>query len=350
MITEQQVINFLKQKDTRYINNLMNMLLGPATPNNDRHFKKICPRCGSSKTKKNGKDSSNEQRYLCNDCGKSFGDKDGTLLFNSHFSRDEWINFIDYEISNMKLEDEAHFLNTSVTTCFYMRHKLYAAASEIIQKQKLSEEVEIDAEYLSINLKGTKPENMPRYSKTRGNTSAYRGISHHKICVICAIDSNDNIMMNISGLGSESYEKLESLQEHFEDVTLLIGDSKSSNKQFANLLQARHSLVPTDPNKKHYLTEEGNSLASVNELMNEVQDIIKRTHGFSTRYLQGYLDFNILKKQIRYKYKRTDRAKELYKILKDTSIIRNEDVLATTMPISLKEAYYEYHYGIFANQ
>ena len=88
-----------------------------------------------------------------------------------------------------------------------MRHKLYKTASQIIQEQKLSDEIEIDSQYLSINLKGTKLENMPRYSKKRGKQSAHREISHHKVCVTCAIDSQDNIMMNIVGLGSESFEK-----------------------------------------------------------------------------------------------------------------------------------------------
>ena len=40
-----------------------------------------------------------------------------------------------------------------------MRHKLYKVASQIIQEQKLSDEIEIDSQYLSINLKGTKLEN-----------------------------------------------------------------------------------------------------------------------------------------------------------------------------------------------
>ena len=61
-------------------------------------------------------------------------------------------------------------MNTSITTCFYMRHKLYKAASQIIQEQKLSDEIEIDSQYLSINLKGTKLENMPRYSKKKRKT------------------------------------------------------------------------------------------------------------------------------------------------------------------------------------
>lgn len=69
----------------------------------------------------------------------------------------------------MPLEGEAQVLETSKTTCFYMRHKLYHAASEIMGHQKLSGEVEIDTQYKSINLKGTRPQNMPRYSKKEVN-------------------------------------------------------------------------------------------------------------------------------------------------------------------------------------
>lgn len=43
---------------------------------------------------------------------------------------------------------------------------------------------------------------MPRYSKKRTSTnSPYKGINHHKICVITAIDEDYNIVMNIGGLG-----------------------------------------------------------------------------------------------------------------------------------------------------
>ena len=50
-----------------------------------------------------------------------------------------------------------------------MRHKLYHAASEIMGHQKLSGEVEIDTQYKSINLKGTRPQNMPRYQRKEAN-------------------------------------------------------------------------------------------------------------------------------------------------------------------------------------
>ena len=47
---------------------------------------------------------------------------------------------------------------------------------------------------------------MPRYSKKKGKQAAYRGISHHKVAIVCAADENDHMMMQVSGLGSESFD------------------------------------------------------------------------------------------------------------------------------------------------
>ena len=97
-----------------------------------------------------------------------------------------------------------------------------------MQHLKLSGEVEIDTQYKSINLKGTRPQNMPRYSKKRGEQAAYRGISHHKVAIISAIDENDHMMMQVSGLGSESFDKYKANEDCFEDVKEFISDSKAS--------------------------------------------------------------------------------------------------------------------------
>ena len=311
MITEKQVVQYLKNKDQDYIDNLLERIKNSCSINVKSESKIICPICGSSSVKKNGKDSYRKTTFIfvmtvIDLLVKTLKHYFSVLIF----TKDQWLKFIDYEISGLTLKDEAYFMNTSITTCFYMRHKLYKAASQIIQEQKLSDEIEIDSQYLSINLKGTKLENMPRYSKKRGKQSAYRGISHHKVCVTCAIDSQDNIMMNIVGLGSESFEKYMSVINRLDNVKKLISDSKSCFKQFSNELKAENSYIKTSPTQKHYLTEDGNSLASVNELMSEIENIIQRTNGFSTRYAQEYLDFNILRKQIKYKYKRDEQAKK----------------------------------------
>ena len=123
--------------------------------------------------------------------------------------------------------------------------------------QKLSGEVEIDTQYKSINLKGTRPQNMPRYSKKRGKQAAYRGISHHKVAIVCATDENDHMMMQISGLGSESFDKYKANKDHFEDVKEFISDSKASIQQFANYLEAVNT-DKTSPFYKEISTDDGN--------------------------------------------------------------------------------------------
>ena len=53
---------------------------------------------------------------------------------------------------------------------------------------------------------------MPRFSKKRTSTSSlYRGISHHKICVVFSIDEKDNLLLKITGLGRCTTEMLENI-------------------------------------------------------------------------------------------------------------------------------------------
>ena len=88
--------------------------------------------------------------------------------------------------------------------------------------------------YLTINLKGTKPNNMPRYSKKRTSTSSpYRGISHHKICVVSSIDENDNLLLQITGLGRCTTQMLEnSLGNKLKNAESINADSASAYQEF----------------------------------------------------------------------------------------------------------------------
>lgn len=96
------------------------------------------------------------------------------------------------------------------------------------------------------------------------------------------------------------------------------------------------------------ITADGKSLGNINEMMKEIRELITSTRGIGTRYMQGYLNFNILRKQMKYKYKRNEMAEKILEEVQKTSAFKNEFVLAIPMPISLKKAYYEYRYGIFA--
>ena len=55
MITEKQVVQYLKNKDQDYIDNFLERIKNSCSINVKSESKIICPICGSSSVKKNGK-------------------------------------------------------------------------------------------------------------------------------------------------------------------------------------------------------------------------------------------------------------------------------------------------------
>ena len=310
-----------------------------------------CPRCGSASFVKNGKDAKGRQRYLCKECGHTFSRATDAFLSHSKASGRKWSEFIDYEITGMPLKEESHYLGLSAHSCFRMRHKLYRAASEIAEAStKLGGTMQPDASYRKINLKGTKPWNMPRPGKKRGGGAAYSGISRRKVCIIGAVDSRDNMFLKIAGLGVESKEKYLQCTDYMDGVEAIVSDSKACISHVANVLEAGHDKIipPPDPMLKNYVSPLGNALGDVNELDSGISKIIARTHGVSTRYLQSYLDFYCYVKQMRYKIGRSRLCEAVFDSVKRKKPHSEKWLAAMELPISLKEAYYEYRYGIFA--
>ena len=310
----------------------------------------VCPYCGSFHIKKNGTSNTVGQRYYCKQCHKSFSKATKSFTFRSKVSDEKRKSFIDYEIARLPLREEAYFLDLSITTCCFMRHKLYRAVESLHLNEKLEKMTQLDSSYFRINLKGTKPENMPGISKKRGKTSAYRGISHHKICVVTAIDENDHLIMNIAGVGSESADKYSLVSSGFDDVDLIVSDSKSSIRQFSNSLKTDNDVIRVKPAMKNCKTDSGNTLSDVNELIENCRTSSKIYHGVAARYLQDYLNFCIFRKQLLYRFKRNEIADHVFSQIKDIVSVNHEELQATVMPISLAKAYYEYHYGIFSEQ
>lgn len=309
---------------------------------------KCCPRCGSVSFKKNG--TNGIQRYLCKDCHKSFTDKTNTFFSYSHISTEIWKQFIDFEYTGLSLREESYYLHISMATCFKMRHKLQRALSNYhINETKLSGEIQLDSAYFKINLKGTKPSNMPRQSKNRGNTSAFSGISHHKICVVCAIDENDEMLMNIAGLGTETFSYYKKQENYFDNPKLAVADSKAAIQLFCNFIGITVDKIIPSPVKKRFTTKNGNSVCELNQLIAEYRTKMKSKHGIGLRYFQEYLNQFIVNKQFRYKYQRDDYASKILEILNNSLYSSAKTLSNIELPISLKEAYYDYHYGIFSD-
>lgn len=121
----------------------------------------------------------------------------------------------------------------SAPQAFFLRHKLQEAIGEILDGIALSGRVEMDGKFFRINLKGTKPENMPRPSKHRGGGSVD---PNHRVMTIWAIDENDNMVAKIVGLGPESREKIDKMLPRLKGCTTLVTDDKSCYESFARTM------------------------------------------------------------------------------------------------------------------
>ena len=120
---------------------------------------------------------------------------------------------------------------------------------------------------------------MPRYSKKRGKQSAYRGISHHKAAIVCATDENDHMMMQVSVLEVNHLINIKRIEITSKMLKSSYQIQRQAYSKFANYLEAVNNKIKTSPIEKRYLTDDGKSLGSVNEMMTEVSSMIQTTRG-----------------------------------------------------------------------
>ena len=353
---DRKFLNSLKPAEleliSSYIYDLVKKKVTPDTSNHENIEVTCCPRCGSIRFVKNGHTAKKRQKYLCKDCKKAFLSTTGTVFSSSRISYNDWTSFIACELHSLTLEQEGVSICRCVSTCFRMRHKLYKAIGEIMDSS-LSGLVELDPTYESINLKGSRPENMPRISKRRGKNNSrkgIRGITDHDICIVAAVDEHDNMFLRIAGLGMESKEKLEQFSSYFRRDAVIISDDKPCIANFAREAGLRSDVIPSLGGKKRYRTDKGNSLSSVNQLHQEIEILKYAKRGVSTRHLPDYLNWILFRKKIRYHYEARNRKPEAYMKMMETgrSIITSQ-VCKLPMPIDLYKAYGEYQYGIFSD-
>lgn len=336
---------------------ILKLKVKPDTSNEENLNKEVkqCPHCHSSKIIRYGL-SRGRQRFKCKECGKTFSSTTGTVFFHSQISYQDWASFIAAEIIGTSLRNEMVLLGRSLNTVFCMRHKLYSLTSSY-NNRILSGLIEFDPVYTKINLKGTKPGNMPRLSKKRGSHKAsssgknLRGLSHHKICLISAVDEKDSFLLKIAGLGQESCEKFLPFRKQFRKGSTLVCDEKTSTVLFCEKCHLQTDVIINKPGKKVYLSLKGNSLSSINQLHQQLSELIREKHGVSTRHLQNYLDWMVFLKNLTYQTDKKHQKTTAYmKLMNNRCRLKSRSICSKPMPISLYEAYGEYRYGIYKEQ
>ena len=298
-----------------------------------------CKKCGCV-LHKNGKTKTGIQKYICSGCKSTSSATTDTIICHSKLSFEIWSNVIDNLLNGFSLRRIAEENNISLLTSFRLRHKVLFALKSFIKSIKLSGKIQSDEKYFSINLKGTKPQNMPRYSKKRTSIiSPYRGISHHKICVVSSIDENDNLLLEIVGLGRCTTNMLkDSLGLKLNNAKSINADSASAYQEFCNEYKLELNAIPSGFHSDGIF-----NISEINGVHSQLETWLSKFRGVSTRHLQEYLDWFVYVFIMKKRFLLNKIKTESYsKILIDTNYIKSNDIFKVNMPIDLSVAYSEY--------
>lgn len=304
-----------------------------------------CPICNSEHIIKNGHDKNKVQTYQCKDCKKKFNAATNTLVSHVKLTYEQLSIYFECMNNKLSIRKTAAKMKVDKNTVFLLRHKVLDCISVIRKNMKLKGTVESDETYESINLKGTKQNNMPRFSKPRSsnNNHSKRGINNHQVCIASAIDEQDHFFLEIVGTGPITSSEVEtSFQNKFKNVTCLVTDCKSSYEKYAKDNSIRLEQVKSGT----YKNNNGYSLGNINSLHSEWATFISSFKGVSTKHLQHYLDWFSFQKIINYT---TEILKQPLTMMKKAVInkcnINSNNVYNNTSGIDFNKVYADYDYS-----
>lgn len=306
---------------------------------NHRDADIICKHC-NIKMGKNGKTKNGVQKYICSKCKYTCSETTDTIVSHSHLAFDVWGNVIDNLLNGFSIRRIAEENNISNHTSFRLRHKVLLALKSFVKSIKLKNKAEADEKYFSINLKGTKKENMPRYSKKRTSTkSPYRGISHHKVCTVSSIDEENNLILEIAGLGRCTTNMLKNiLDDRFENVSEFNTDSATAYRKFCK----KHNIKLNSVLSRKHSNGDIN-ISKINGIHSQLENWLTKFKGVSIRHLQEYLDWFVFTCTMKKKFSLSKiRTKSYNTIILDNNYIKATDITKRDIPINLDIAYGEY--------
>ncbi|MDD4188044.1 MAG: IS1595 family transposase [Bacilli bacterium] len=174
---------------------------------------------------------------------------------------------------------------------------------------------------------------MPRKSRKKGNQDKQIGIHKELVCVVGAIDENDNIILKIVGNGPASKDMIDkALKDKIKKGSTLVTDSKNSYVKFAF---ENDLLLKQIPTKKH--TVEGMyNLGNINSLFSDLDNWISNFNGISTRHLQQYLDWFVYRKILKYTLEYINHKHRYHKeSIIQSSSLRKKDVCKMPHPVDV---------------
>lgn len=257
----------------------------------------VCVKCGSLNVCKNGKDKNQRQRYICHECGASFGLSNNTMISNVKQDVGTWVKFIRGMLRQSTIEELCTDCNISEFTAFSWKLRVFYAL-ELLQKQiVLSGVIIADDTRVSYNLKGNHGNDfcMPRKPRKRGGANTVKNSQQNSICVLCAIDENEKSFSKIIGFGNPSGARI---TEGFKDKiniaphnTLVTDGAKCFGHAVMTYQIKRWERKSTQEKGKKRIPDTSGlyNVQKINAYHSKLKRFLRCYNGVSSRFLPGYL-------------------------------------------------------------
>lgn len=238
-----------------------------------------CPRCGSPRVKRDGRDRNGVQRRRCLACGRTFTPATGTIFDGRKLSVNEWVEFLlevfAYESTSAVRKNNRR----SATTPELWLHKLFLVLGGWQDSIALSGTAWVDETYWPVEASEV----------ARVDGRALRGLSRNKLCVGVGVDSAGHRVFLLEGRGKTSASKTwDAFGARVERGTRLVHDMEPAH----NVLVRELGLVSEAHNAKaaSKMADRDNPLRPVNRECDRLKKFLRSHSGFRREDMQGWLD------------------------------------------------------------
>ena len=238
-----------------------------------------------------------KQRYKCKDCGNVFSLFNNTIISGCSFSFVQWMQFIDCLYNGYSLEKTAKLCNISVKSAFDNRLRLFYALKVLEEKVILRGNIVIDETYIVVSHKGNRTEQpdfeLIRPPRKRGGENHVPGTSKEQVCIVCALDSYNNSVAKLAGLGAPTAEKIDFVLKKCIDknkVGILYSDNSYAIKKFAE--KNRYKIEQATLSRKKHSNKKpwvNKNVQKINSYHSRLKKFISTFSGVSSELIQGYM-------------------------------------------------------------
>ena len=174
-------------------------------------------------------------------------------------------------------------------TAFIWRHKILGALQNMADSVVLNGIVEADETFFPVSYKGdhkhSKTFVMPRKSHKRGCSTNFRGLSHEKVCVPCAVNRTGLSIAKASNLGRVSTKDLHFVYDNkIAQNSVIVTDLMNSYRRFANTNGYDLVQIKGGKAKKGIY-----NIQHINSYHSKLKLFMLKFKGVSTKYLDNYL-------------------------------------------------------------